>query len=432
METRPPSRSLRRPLAVGLAALTLGALPWAVPTTAAQEQPPARAAGPQVITDWNKTAVAVVSGDAERPTAEPFVWYGFVSAAVYNAVVGIEGRYTPYRWDVRGPRTASPEAAAAAAARRVLLTYFPGSKSRINKTYTASLAKIPDGKAEKQGVRFGERAADRIIELREDDGRGDPMTYDQKPAAGVWRPALPAHQPFVNPWIARLRPMLLDSPHQFRPGPPPRLTSKRYARDLAEVKAMGAKNSKERTPEQTETALFFGDALPVQFQNSFRGYVARHDLDIVDAARLFAAANTAAADATIATWDCKYTYGQWRPITAIRLADTDDNPATEPDRDWEPLLHTPAYPDWISGHNVNSAAVVTVLDGLTGGDIDLRISSARTGTTRTYTKAADFNQDVIDTRVWAGIHFRTSDIVGNRIGRDIGHFALDRFFQPVR
>ncbi|MEU6146027.1 vanadium-dependent haloperoxidase [Streptomyces sp. NPDC047081] len=430
MEARPRTRprTRTRTLAVSLTALALAALPWAPEAATAAPRP---VPGAGVVSDWNRTAVDVVFGDAKRPTAEPFLWYGFVQAAVYNAVVGIEGRYAEYKWDVRGPRNASSEAAAAAAAHRILLTYFPASQKRIEAAYTASLAKIPDGKAERDGVAFGEKAAAHIVRLREGDGRGAPVTFDKPPAPGVWRPTLPADAPMVDPWLAKVRPMVLNSSDQLRPGPPPALTSKTYTKDFAEVKAMGARTGSGRTDAQTETGRFFGDVLPVQFQAAYRGYVERHGLDIVEAARLFAATGTATADASITAWNTKLTYGQWRPITAVRLADTDGNPATSPDPDWLPLLDTPAYPDYMSGHCTNDGATMKVLSRLTGGDIDFRISSAVTGTTRTYTSAADYNRDVINARVWAGIHFRTSDIVANDVGTRIGAWTLDHYFKPL-
>jgi len=428
MRARPPSRTrtLRRALLVGITALSLSAAPWATAAPAADRRP-----GADVITDWNSTAVAVIADDARRPTAEPFLWYGFVHAAVYNAVVGIEGRYAEYKWDVRGPRHASSEAAAATAARRVLLTYFPASKVRIEEAYTASLAKIPEGTAQKQGIRFGELAAERLIELREEDGRGERVTFAPEPGPGVWRPAPPTYSPAVNAWLGKVRPMLSDDPEQFMPGPPPALTSRRYARDLAETKAMGGKSGSKRSARQTETALFFSHPLPQQLQAGYRDHVTRHKLDIVDAARLFAAANTAAADATITTWNAKFTYALWRPIHAIRLAGTDGNPATRADPDWTPLLNTPPYPEYIGGHCTNDGAVMAVLDRLTGGDIDLRLSSTPTGTTRTYKRSEDFNRDTVNARIWSGIHFRTADEVGTRIGRDIGNWAMDQYFRPL-
>ncbi|MEU6378540.1 vanadium-dependent haloperoxidase [Streptomyces sp. NPDC046909] len=429
MRARPPSRTLRRALLAGLTGLTALSLAAAPSASAAD---PGETPNAEVITDWNLTAVQVVADDAKRPTAEPFLWYGFVSAAVYNAVVGIEGRYAEYKWDVRGPRHASSEAAAAAAAHRVLLTYFPKSQARIDAAYADSLAKIPDGTAEDQGVRFGERAAERIIELREDDGRDSQVAFSPTPGPGVWQPAPPDYRPAAIPWLSKVRPMTFDSPEEFVPGPPPALTSATYTKDFAEVKAVGKKDSATRTAWQTETALFFSHPLPQQLQAGYRDYTERHELDIVDAARYFAAANVASADATITTWSSKFGYAFWRPVTAVRQADTDGNPDTTADPNWLPLLNTPPYPEYMGGHCANDGAVMAVLDRLTGGDIDLRLSSTPTGTTRTYTNSADYNRDVIDARVWSGIHFRTADLVGNAVGRDIGNRALDHYFRPLR
>ncbi|MDN3026744.1 vanadium-dependent haloperoxidase [Streptomyces sp. S.PB5] len=428
MRARPPSRTLRRALLTGLTALSLAAVPWASSSAAA----PGLTPNAEVITDWNLTAVKVIAEDAQRPAGEPFLWYGFVSAAVYNAVVGIEGRYAEYKWDVRGPRHASSEAAAAAAAHRVLLTYFPASKTRLDTAYADSLAKIPDGTAEKQGVRFGERAAERLIELREDDGRDSKVTFDPAPGPGVWQPAPPDFRPAAIPWLGKVRPMLFEPADRFMPEPPPALTSETYTKDFAEVKEVGRRDSATRTAWQTETARFFSHPLPQQLQAGYRDHIERHGLDIVDAARYFAAANTASADATITTWNSKFSYAFWRPVTAVRQAGTDGNPATEADADWLPLLNTPPYPEYMGGHCANDGAVMAVLDRLTGGDIDLRLMSTVTGTTRTYTDSAEYDRDVIDARVWSGIHFRTADLVGIRVGRDIGNWALDHYFRPLK
>ncbi|MFD7433411.1 vanadium-dependent haloperoxidase [Streptomyces sp. NPDC059861] len=429
METTRPRTLRRRTLVVGLTALALGAT--TATTVAAPHRAPADTARAQVLLDWNAVAVATVNGDAKRYAPEQNVWLGFVSAAVYNAVVGIEGRYAPYQWDGRGPAGASAEAAAAAAAHRVLLTYFPKSKARLDAAYTKSLKNVPDGQAEEQGAAFGRRAADRLVQLRVQDGRGAAVAFTKSPAPGVWRPTPPDNTPFRVPWLAKVKPMVLDSAERFRPGAPPATNTRRYARELAEVRVLGAKNSKVRTPRQTETAKFFTDVLPVQLQAGYRDHVKRHGLDLVDAARLFAAANTAAADATITAWNAKYTHAQWRPVTAIRQAGTDGNLATASDPAWEPLLRTPAHPDHISGHTAADGAAMAVLHRLTGGNIDFRISSAVTGTTRTYTKAADYNRDVTGAGMWGGIQYRTSGEAGNRVGQAIGNYALDHHFRPV-
>jgi hypothetical protein len=190
------------------------------------------AADPAVIRDWNATMVATIVTDAGKGNAEGIFWYSFASTAVYNAVQGITHRYELYKWNVRGPRAASPEAAAAAAAHRVLLTYFPASATRLNDAYAASLGRIPDGPAKDQGVRYGERSAAHLVSLRADDRRNAPITFDVPLAPGVWRPTPPANAQFLVPWLSQVEPFTLNSPNQFRPAPPPALTSPTYTADF--------------------------------------------------------------------------------------------------------------------------------------------------------------------------------------------------------
>jgi hypothetical protein len=197
----------------------------------------------QVIRDWNTTMVATIVVDAGKANAEAFMWFGFVQAAVYNAVVGITRDYELYQWDRRGSQKASPEAAAAAAAHDVLLHYFPGSQARLDAQLALSLAGVTDGPSEQQGVKYGQAAAARLIQLRSNDGRNAPITFDQAPAAGVWRPTPPTSTPFFDPWLGQVKPMMMTSSTQFRPGPPPALTSALYTKDFNEVKAVGEKDS---------------------------------------------------------------------------------------------------------------------------------------------------------------------------------------------
>ncbi len=228
----------RRAALVAAALLSTG-----VGSIEASASPIQAAADPKVISDWNAIAFDTIVVDAGKANAEAFMWFAFEQAAVYNAVVGITRRYELYNWNARGPRGASPQAAAAVAAHDVLLEYFPASRGRLDTALAASLAEIPDGPKKKQGIHYGERAADRLIELREDDGRFAPVTFDVPPAPGVWRPTPPAFAPFFDPWMAQMRPLLLDSPSQFRPGPPPALTSTAYTNDFNEVKAVGSATS---------------------------------------------------------------------------------------------------------------------------------------------------------------------------------------------
>ncbi|MFF8716951.1 vanadium-dependent haloperoxidase [Streptomyces sp. NPDC015184] len=387
-----------------------------------------------VVRDWNAIATETIrAGLGARPSGQSAVWHGFVSVAVYNAVVGIEGGYAPYEWRERGPATASSAAAAATAAHDVLLTYFSAFKSGLDAAYADSLSGIPEGPAKDQGVAFGKRAAAHIVELRENDGRFADVPFTAPPAPGVWRPTPPAHQPFIDTWLAELRPLLLTSPQQFRPGRPPALSSARYAHDVNELKTMGSKTGSGRTPQQTETALFFSGNLVVQVQTALRDYAARHGLGAATTARLFAAANASATDAVITAWDAKLHYAFWRPISGIRLADTDGNPATTADPAWEPLLVTPPHPDYVAGHTTVAAAVMRAVTGVLGTSRpDLYIPSEITGTTRLYESADDVNRDMINARVWGGIHSRTADIVGCRAGNRVGTWALTHYFQPVR
>jgi hypothetical protein len=339
------------------------------------------AANPAVITDWNATMVATIVTDAGKGNAEGIFWYSFVQAAVYNAVVGITHRYELYKWDVRGPRAASPEAAAAAAAHRVLLYYFPASATRLNNAYAASLARIPNGVSKRQGIRYGERAAAHIISLRANDGRNAVLTVAPAVQAGDWRPTPTAFAPMLVPWLSQVTPFTLNSPDQFRPGPPPALTSSTYTTEFNEVKAFGAKTGSSRDALQTQTALFFSDIAIGALQGALRDLVTRRGLNISDSARLFAAADLAGSDSGIAAWDSKFHYHWWRPVTAIRLADDDGNLDTTADALWEPLITTPPYPDYPSGLcNLFAAVSNSVTRVLGDGSIDLNITSVAAGT----------------------------------------------------
>jgi hypothetical protein len=390
---------------------------------------------PQVIRDWNATMVATIVGDAGKANAEAFMWFGFVQAAVYNAVEGITRDYELYQWDKRGPQKASPEAAAAAAAHDVLLYYYPGSKGRLDGQLATSLGGVTDGSAEQQGVKYGQAAAAHLIELRLNDGRNAPITFDQAPAAGVWRPTPPGLAPMFDPWLGQVKPMMMTSSTQFRPGPPPALTSDLYTADFNEVKAVGAKVGSTRTAEQTETALFTTDVAIGPYQAALRDLTARHAMDISDTARLFAAVDMSITDAIIAVWDSKYHYGFWRPITAIQL-DGDGNPDTVADPTWEPFVltppGTPPYPDYVSGFNgVTGAFTGSLSRILGGGALDLNITSAAAGVTRHYVSASALNQDGIDGRVYLGIHFRTADEVAIDMGTSVANWGLDHYFQPT-
>jgi len=410
---------------------------------AAGAQPPA-AADPAVIRDWDAIAVSTIAGPAPsgagKANVEAFLWFPFVQAAVYNAVNGITGEYELYKWNAKAPKGASPQAAAAAAAHGVLMEYFGTNDfvnsetiaANLNAALATSLGQIPDGVRKQQGIRYGKRAAGRLVELREDDGRFAPIVFDMPLAAGVWRPTPPAFAPFFDPWLGQVEPFVLDSPSQFRPGPPPAISSALYVEEFEEVRDYGVNVGSLRTAAQTETARFFSDITIGPLHAGLRDLVTRRGLDISDSARLFAAVDLSMADAAIAVWDGKFHYGWWRPITAIREADTDGNPNTTGVPGWTPFLVTPPYPDWPSGLNGVIGAASTALSQLNAdGRVDLNLTSAAAGVTRHYDFAADIQRDAVDARVFSGIHFRTADEVAFVMGAQVANWALDHHFAPA-
>jgi hypothetical protein len=429
---------VRRRFAKGAAVILLTSLVVMAPTTATAKDSAANRSGdPGVISEWNEIAQQTLVAENTNNTKQPIediLYMGFVQAAVYNAVVGIEGRYEPYHFKAREHHRASSQAAAVAAAHKILVTYSPAAKADLDAKYAASLAKIPNGKAKTRGIAFGKLAARTLIAQRAHDGRNAEIVFEKKPAPGVWRPTPPASAPFSAPWLGFVTPLLVRSGAQFgKIGPPPGLTSARYTRDFKEVKALGSVNSTERTADQTDTALFYSGSAFVQFNAALRDQVDVRKLDIVDAARMFAAVEMSFADAEISVWYSKYVYGFWRPITAIQLADTDGNPATTADPAWAPLRPTPPYPDYVSGYSGGIGAFTRALqDTLDTRHLQLTfISTAVPNVKRFYDSGTTARQDVVDARVWLGYHFRTADTRGARMGQQVAEWGLDHYFGPA-
>jgi hypothetical protein len=426
------SRSTRRRLAAFVAATVLVTTLAAGTATAATPAATATADDPTVISDWNEIAVTTLAGDPTKGV-DSFLYMAFVQAAVYDAVVGVKGRYEPYSFHARARRGTSAQAAAVAAAYKVLVTYVPSAQAALDERYAASLAQIPDGKAKTRGIAFGTRAAEHLIRLRADDGRNAPIEFTRPPAPGVWRPTPPGFLPMSAPWLGFVTPLLVRSATQFAPPAPPALTSARYTRDFNEVKALGSATSTERTPAQTDTARFFSGNALVQYNAALRDQVRVRHLDIVEAARMFAAVDMSVADAVISVWHAKYVYGFWRPITAINLADTDGNPATVADPNWTPLVATPPYPEYPSGYNVVNSTVTHGIEELfETRHLQLTlISTAVPGVERFYDSARAERRDVINARMWNGFHFRFANTAAREMGRRLTDWTLDHYFQPL-
>jgi hypothetical protein len=389
--------------------------------------------GAAVISDWNAIAVATLSGDTSKQPVETILYTAFVQAAVYDAVVGIDGRYAPYRFHARAPHGTSVQAAVVAAAHRVLVKYSPYAQAALDAAYRASLAGIPNGKAKTRGIAFGTRAANNLIRLRAHDGRNAPILFTKPPAPGVWRPTPPALLPMSAPWLGFVTPLLVRSATQFGPDePPPALTSARYTRAFSEVKTLGSATSSHRTARQTSTAMFFSGSALAQFNGALQDQVTVRHLDIVDAARMVAAIDMSVADSIISVWHAKYRYGFWRPITAINLADTDGNPATHADPAWVPLIDTPPYPDYPSGYNAFAATVSRALEKLFGSrHLNLTLTSTAVPDVRHYDSGNALRQDVVNARIWLGIHFRFADATARDMGIRLAEWTTGHYFQPA-
>ncbi len=423
----PRDRERRRagPWAVAAASTMLLATSVGLASGVAASAPLGDAA---VISNWNLIAQSTLANDGTKKPQEAFLYLAFLNIAMYDAVVGMHGRYEPYATHTSPAAGASDEAAVAAAAHRILETYSPYAQVALDAAYAAALVGIPDD-AKAAGIAFGELAADNLIALRVNDGRNAPITFDLAPGPGIWRPTTPGVTMFA-PWMGSVTPLVLKSGAQFgEPGLPYSLTSKQYTTEFNEVKRMGgnAATGSDRTDEQTATALFFSGNAQVQYTGALIDQANIRDLDIVDSARLFAAVMTSIADALISVWHAKLLYGFWRPSTAINLADTDGNPDTEVNASWVPLLTNPPYPDYVSGYSGVTGAFTRSLQKTLGtGDLDLTLRSTApgfAGVTRQYEHAGALNAAVINARIWLGIHFRAADFDGVKMGQHAANWS---------
>jgi hypothetical protein len=434
--TRPPRgrpRSRIRTLIVAAAAALLLTSSGLVAGGAAARS---RLGNPDVIAHWNLVAQTTLLGDTTKKPQEHFLYLAFLNIAMYDAVVGIHGRYQQYGLHARLNANSSDEAAVAAAAHHVLETYSPYAQATLDSAYGAALATIPNSPAKARGIAFGTRAANAIIALRANDGRNANITFAPTPGPGIWRPTPPANLAMFVPWMGSVTPLVVQSGAQFgEPGPPPAMTSPQYTTDFNEVKSTGgnAATGSNRTDDQTATALFYSGNAQVQFTGALIDQAAKRNMDIVDTSRMFAAVNTSIADALIAVWHSKVHYGFWRPITAINLADTDGNPDTDANTTWAPLLTTPPYPDYVSGYSGVTGAFTRSLQRTLGTlDIDVTLhSTAVPGAERNYARAGALNAAVISARVWLGIHFRFADTAGVAMGQRTASYVLSHAFQPV-
>ena len=410
-----------------------------------------------VISEWN--AFAQAQTIPIRPTAHgQSRGMAMVEGAVYDAVNALDPEYRPYVLDLDALHAqpfGSQAAAIATAAHDVLVTIVPsGQVAAVDAQRDATLSAIPAGPSKAEGVRVGAAAAAAMLASRANDGYLATFQFEIGLGPGDWRPvgwpfALPDPRADPDAWVANEKPFLIDSPSQFRSKGPNALTSRAYEKDFAEVKELGSLNSATRTGDQTAAAVFW-QFPPIALWNQLaRDQLApRFGLDTADQARLYAMVNLAAADAAISCWNDKYYWNFWRPRAAIREADTDGNPATVADPTWEslfspsvvttPPLGTPPFPDHPSGHSCVTGAVLNAMRDFFGRDkIEFDIVSGRSldGVPipkRHFERFSDAIQEVVDARVWGGIHFRTADEQGATMGTRVAQWMKTRYFEPLR
>src|SRR5437667_111991 len=388
----------------------------------------ARGVRADVVTDANPKATEIASRHPGTPPAVRIM--AFVQVSVFEAVNAITGRYPPLRTKINAPAGASAEAAVAAATRTVLSKLMPTQQAAIDADYLATLKPLPDGPAKSNGIAVGEQAAAACL-ARADDATSLPDTYRPHTTSGVYVPTL---LPAVPNW-GRRKPWVMASGEQFRPGPPPRLTSETWARDYNEIKALGARNSTQRTPEQTAIARFWEATAPAVYWPVARSVAAAPGRDVTENARLLAVAAMAMDDGLTAVFDAKYAYNLWRPITAIRNGDLDGNDATERDPGWTPFIDTPMHPEYPCAHCIVSASLGAVLQAELGSGPTPKLSSASStagGAVRTWTRVGDFVQEVAVARIYDGVHYRTSTEIGSAMGKKIGELGVTSFPKPIR
>ena len=420
-------RSRGAAVALVLLAVALAVLGGASATSA---KPQAAGEPDTYVASWDAVAAQAYTA-AGLTAAEGHVIFAYLGIAVYDTVMAVEGGYEPFTVDVDAPDDASAEAAVAAAARGILLHYLPAQAGIVEAAYLASLATIPDGQAETNGVAVGSAVADLVIAQRSGDGFRAPVTYTppSPPIPGVWLPTAPT--PPIGTYLGGMTPFALDSADQFRPGGPPALDTKKWARDYNEVKEVGSSTSTSRTPEQTVAARFWAEAPVQQAHGSFRKFVSDHGLDVVDASRFMAMVSVTYADGIIACFDAKYHFKLWRPITAIRAGHTDGNEETVGDPTWSTLLPgTPNHPEYPSAHSCLTPASGLVIARFLGtSEIDFTIPSLTGLGDRHYERASDLAYDVGNARIWGGIHFRTAVEDGITIAKKTADHVLAHHFQ---
>jgi hypothetical protein len=385
-----------------------------------------------VLDDWGNRFTSLGIAVGENPLRTQ-VRTTIVQMAMFDAVNAVlDGHYRPFASKPASTPGASPEAAAIRAAYIVALHEFPTQSVMIETAYAGSIAALaasPEAIAD--GIVVGENAANEVLELREGDQRDLPDLTGYTPGSGpgVWMPTPPSSASPQTPFLQFVRPFGYDDPTRFRPDPPPALDSKTYTMDYNEVKDLGRATGSSRTAEQSATALFWSPSASALWSANVRGLAST--MDLLTAARFEAIGIAAVTNALIACWDAKYTYMYWRPITAIRAGDTDGNSETEPESGWTPFIVTPAHPEYPAAHSTVGAGVLGFYTVWFDTDQFPLKFRGNGGVVRDYTSVNEIHAEEGNARVWGGMHWRNSTIVGTSVGSKVGKYTATHLLKPL-
>ncbi|HUR74638.1 MAG TPA: vanadium-dependent haloperoxidase [Sporichthya sp.] len=412
-----------------------GAGASAPPSSSPAGDPPSMTGNP--VLAWNVVALRTVAPYDPPREARALA---IVHVAIADALSGLHGRWAPLVEPSGAASSAgvigegTDAAAVAQAARDTLVALYPDKRADLDAAFARSIGGLPSGAAQETGRSAGRRAADAVLAWRAHDHAEDQVTVADDTTPGHWRATPPALAAALDPGWGQLTPFVLRRGDRFRPPAPPSMTSEVYTRDFREIVEIGAASSTVRTPDQTAAAQFWKATATQEWNTLARGLVTAEHLSVPDTARLFAQLNLGEADAAIAAWDAKFTYRQWRPITGIREAAADGNAATTEVADWTPLIPTPPFPDYVCGHSALGGAAEGILGRWFGAgprsDLDLT-SPAAPGLTRHYATFAAIGDEVLNARVWGGVHWRSSCEQGRELGGQVASFVLAHSLRPV-
>jgi len=376
-----------------------------------------------VVTEWNVVAINAAAASSSLVESRALA---IAHAAMFDAVNAVERRYQPYLANVKAPAGMSLDAAGASAMHGVLLWIFPERKAMLDGALATTLGRVAEGSSREAGVNLGREVAQAYVNARAKDGASASASHVPASGPGQWQPTPPAHAPMAAPQWADITPYTVKSFADLDVKGPPALSSAAYAKDLDEVRRLGARNSTERTADQTAAAIYWVTNTSIPWQAAARSAAEQRRTGVVDNARAFALINMACADAYIAVWQGKKKFNHWRPVHAIR------NAATNPDPAWEPLLNTPAHPEYPSGHCICSGASAQAIQALYKVE-EVTFSATfggPNGVTRTWKSIGQAEKEVEGARIWGGIHFRTADEHGTQLGHTIASRALASLMKP--